>query len=223
MASLAHATVACSASIPFSVAESSARRRSSSASSSRSELFGCGAARALRVTPRTKQASGVACRAAKAAPVCKVKVGDTAPPLTLSDQNGKQFTLQRLFSGFAPKSVVLYFYPADETPGCTKQACSFRDAYQEFKRRGAEVIGVSVDNPESHRKFAAKYNLPYTLLSDEGDKARKEWGVPSDLFGVLPGRQTYVMDKKGVVKLVFNNQFQPEKHVEETLAVLGAA
>lgn len=220
MASLLASPVACSPLAPLSVADGSHRRASTSASLSRSDFYSCGS-RDLRVSFRPQPSTAVS-RVATSTPVCKVKVGDAALPLSLTDQDGKTFTLQKLFSGFSPKNVVLYFYPADETPGCTKQACSFRDAYQDFKRRGAEVIGVSRDSPESHKKFAAKYNLPYTLLSDEGDIARKEWGVPPDLFGVLPGRQTYVIDKKGVVKLIFNNQFQPEKHVEETLAVLGS-
>ncbi|GBG80613.1 hypothetical protein CBR_g31073 [Chara braunii] len=101
-------------------------------------------------------------------------------------------------------------------------ACAFRDAYQDLRRAGAVVIGVSSDSPESHKEFAKKYDLPYVLLSDEGGEARKEWGVPGDLFGILPGRQTYVIDKKGIVQMVFNNQFQPEKHVDEALKILTA-
>ncbi|GJP62875.1 hypothetical protein CLOP_g19947 [Closterium sp. NIES-67] len=153
------------------------------------------------------------------AAVAKVSVGDEAPPLQLTDQNGRVFDLAKVKG---KKNVVLYFYPADDTPGCTKQACSFRDSFEEFRKLGAEVVGISGDSPESHKLFAEKYSLPFTLLSDEGNAVRKEWGVPSDLFGVLPGRQTYVIDKKGVVQLIFNNQFQPEKHIAETIAVLEA-
>lgn len=123
-------------------------------------------------------------------------------------------------SKFKGKPVVLYFYPADESPGCTKEACAFRDSYEKFKKAGAEVVGISADGPESHKAFAKKYRLPFTLLSDEGNKIRKEWGVPGDFFGSLPGRETYVIDKKGVVQLVYNNQFQPEKHIDETLKML---
>eukprot|EP00250_Pteridium_aquilinum_P026484 c33078_g1_i1 orf=66-722(+) len=148
--------------------------------------------------------------------VCKVSKGDVAPPFSLKDQNGKTVSLSK----FKGKPLVLYFYPADETPGCTKQACAFRDSYEKFKKAGAEVVGVSGDSAESHKNFASKYKLPYTLLSDEGNKLRKEWGIPGDFFGSLPGRQTYVIDKKGVVQLVFNNQFQPEKHIDETLKIL---
>ncbi|KAF6174306.1 hypothetical protein GIB67_040799 [Kingdonia uniflora] len=146
----------------------------------------------------------------------KVSKGSVPPVFTLKDQDGKTVSLSK----FKGKPVVLYFYPADETPGCTKQACAFRDSYEKFKKAGAEVVGISGDDPTSHKAFAKKYKLPFTLLSDESNKVRKEWGVPSDLFGTLPGRQTYVLDKNGVVQLIYNNQFQPEKHIDETLKLL---
>ncbi|XP_019192970.1 PREDICTED: peroxiredoxin Q, chloroplastic-like [Ipomoea nil] len=146
----------------------------------------------------------------------KVNKGSAPPAFTLKDQDGRNVSLSK----FKGKPVVVYFYPADETPGCTKQACAFRDSYEKFKKAGAEVVGISGDDTSSHKAFAKKYRLPFTLLSDEGDKVRKEWGVPSDLFGALPGRQTYVLDKNGVVQLIYNNQFQPEKHIDETLKLL---
>ncbi|XP_022756405.1 peroxiredoxin Q, chloroplastic [Durio zibethinus] len=146
----------------------------------------------------------------------QVNKGSVPPPFTLKDQDGKNVNLSK----FKGKPVVVYFYPADETPGCTKEACAFRDSYEKFKKAGAEVIGISGDSPSSHKAFANKYRLPFTLLSDEGNKVGKEWGVRADLFGMLPGRQTYVLDKKGVVQLIYNNQFQPEKHIDETLKVL---
>lgn len=146
----------------------------------------------------------------------KVNKGGVPPSLTLKDQEGRNVTLSK----FKGKPVVVYFYPADESPGCTKQACAFRDSYEKFKKAGAEVVGISGDDPASHKAFAKKYRLPYTLLSDEGNKVRKEWGVPADLFGTLAGRQTYVLDKNGVVQLIYNNQFQPEKHIDETLKFL---
>ncbi|KAI3995376.1 hypothetical protein MKX01_040492 [Papaver californicum] len=146
----------------------------------------------------------------------KVNKGSVPPAFTLKDQDKKNVSL----SNFKGKPVVLYFYPADETPGCTKQACAFRDSYEKFKKAGAQVVGISGDGPDSHKAFAKKFRLPYTLLSDEGNKVRKEWGVPSDLFGTLPGRQTYVLDKNGVVQYIYNNQFQPEKHIDETLKIL---
>ncbi|KAG4959248.1 hypothetical protein AAZX31_13G095900 [Glycine max] len=146
----------------------------------------------------------------------KVTKGSKPPNFTLKDQNGKNVSL----SNFKGKPVVVYFYPADETPGCTKQACAFRDSYEKFKKAGAVVVGISGDDAASHKAFASKYKLPFTLLSDEGNKVRKEWGVPGDFFGSLPGRETYVLDKNGVVQLVYNNQFQPEKHIGETLKIL---
>ncbi|XP_031499642.1 peroxiredoxin Q, chloroplastic [Nymphaea colorata] len=146
----------------------------------------------------------------------KVSKGSVPPNFTLKDQDGKNVSLSK----YKGKPVVVYFYPADETPGCTKEACAFRDSYEKFKKSGAEVVGISGDDPSSHKAFAKKYRLPFTLLSDEGNKVRKEWGVPSDLFGTLPGRETYVLDRNGVVQLVYNNQFQPEKHVDETLKLL---
>ncbi|KAM3301201.1 peroxiredoxin Q, chloroplastic [Capsicum chacoense] len=148
--------------------------------------------------------------------VAKVNKGSVPPSFTLKDQDGKNVSLSK----FKGKPVVVYFYPADETPGCTKQACAFRDSYEKFKKAGAQVVGISGDGPESHKAFAKKYRLPFTLLCDEGNKVRKEWGIPGDLFGTLPGRQTYVLDKNGVVQLIYNNQFQPEKHIDETLKLL---
>ncbi|XP_010541683.1 PREDICTED: peroxiredoxin Q, chloroplastic [Tarenaya hassleriana] len=155
----------------------------------------------------------------KSSILAKVSQGQVAPDFTLKDQNGKPVSLKK----FRGKPVVVYFYPADETPGCTKQACAFRDSYEKFKKAGAEVIGISGDDTASHKAFASKYKLPYTLLSDEGNKVRKGWGIPGDFFGSLPGRQTYVLDKNGVVQLIYNNQFQPEKHIDETLKFLKSA
>ncbi|XP_027175201.1 peroxiredoxin Q, chloroplastic [Coffea eugenioides] len=155
----------------------------------------------------------------KSSILAKVSKGSVAPSFSLKDQDGKTVSLSK----FKGKPVVVYFYPADETPGCTKQACAFRDSYEKFKKAGAEVIGISGDDPSSHKAFAKKYRLPFTLLSDEGNKVRKDWGVPADLFGTLPGRQTYVLDKNGVVQLIYNNQFQPEKHIDETLKFLQSA
>jgi peroxiredoxin Q/BCP len=145
-----------------------------------------------------------------------VKVGDAAPEFDLADAEGRQVRLSD-FRG--KRSVVLYFYPKDDTPGCTKEACSFRDSYESFKDAGAEVIGVSSDSGESHRKFSAKFKLPFTLVTDTGGAVRKRYGVPATL-GVLPGRVTFVIDRDGVVRHVFNSQLQATKHVDEALAVL---
>ena len=145
-----------------------------------------------------------------------IRVGDTAPDFSLQAQTGETVSLSQ-FNGQKP--VVLYFYPKDDTPGCTAESCSFRDSYEDFTEAGAVVLGVSSDSPESHQKFAAKYNLPFLLLSDTGSKVRKTYGVPATL-GLLPGRVTYVIDQAGVVRHVFNSQFNPTAHVSEALTVL---
>ncbi|MBD2163522.1 peroxiredoxin [Calothrix membranacea FACHB-236] len=145
-----------------------------------------------------------------------VKVGDTAPDFSLPAQNGETVSL-RDFRG--KSAVVLYFYPKDDTPGCTAESCAFRDRYEVFKNVGAEVIGVSGDSNQSHQQFAAKYNLPFILLSDKGDKVRKEYGATA-AFGLLPGRVTYVIDQQGVVQYVFDSMFNFQGHVEEALKKL---
>ena len=146
----------------------------------------------------------------------KVNVGDTAPDFTLTSQKGVTVTLSQFR---AKKNVVLYFYPKDETRGCTREACTFRDSYELFTDLGAEVIGVSADTVESHKSFAEHYNLPFTLLSDTDDRARNLYGATSSL-GIIPGRVTFVIDKTGVVRHVFSSQLQPEKHVEEARQIL---
>ncbi|HYA78357.1 MAG TPA: peroxiredoxin [Verrucomicrobiae bacterium] len=140
-----------------------------------------------------------------------VKVGDKAPDFTLPSQTGDDVTLSEFLG---KKNVVLYFYPKDETPGCTREACSFRDSYEELTNLGAEVLGVSAQSVESHKSFATHHGLPFILLSDEGNKVRKLYGVPSSL-GLLPGRVTYIIDKKGIVRHIFNSQTQTQRHVEE--------
>lgn len=145
-----------------------------------------------------------------------VSVGDTAPDFTLPSQSGESVSLKDFIG---KKSVVLYFYPKDDTPGCTAEACAFRDSYEVFKDAGAEVIGISDDSPDSHQKFAAKHRLPFILLSDSGKQLRKLYGVPSTL-GLLPGRVTYVIDKTGVVRHIFNSQLNFKGHIEESLKTL---
>jgi peroxiredoxin Q/BCP len=146
----------------------------------------------------------------------KVKVGNKAPDFTLPSQKGENITLSQFLGR---KNVVLYFYPKDESRGCTREACEFRDKYEVFKDLGAEVIGVSSDDVESHESFTAKHNLPFILLSDNDKKVRELYGVPST-FGVIPGRVTYIIDKVGVVRHVFSSQFQPKKHITEAIDVL---
>lgn len=147
----------------------------------------------------------------------KIEVGSKIPEFTLPDQDGNSIDSSKLVG---TKNLVIYFYPKDDTPGCTKEACSFRDQFADFKDLGAEVIGISSDSVKKHKSFAEKHRLPYRLLSDENKTVRKAFGVPADFLGLLPGRVTYIVDKKGVVRHVFNSQFNAEKHVSEALEVL---
>ena len=141
--------------------------------------------------------------------------GDKAPVFTGVDQDGQPVSL----NDYAGKKLVLYFYPKDDTRVCTEQACSFRDQYEDFKALGSEVIGVSSDSVKSHQKFASRYRLPFILLSDGNKKLRKLFGVPNDLLGLLPGRVTYVVDKNGIVQLVFNSM-SGKIHIQKALQIL---
>ncbi|BDA50971.1 Peroxiredoxin Q, chloroplastic [Coccomyxa sp. Obi] len=151
-----------------------------------------------------------------------VKVGDTIDQLPiykrkLKTHDGGSISLDE-FRG--KSSVVLFFYPKASTPGCTKEACKFRDEYSVFKDAGAAVLGISGDSPEANAAFAKAQRLQFPLLSDEGNEFRKELGVKKDLFGLLPGRQTFVFDKEGRVALVFNSQMKAEQHIAEALNVI---
>jgi peroxiredoxin Q/BCP len=145
-----------------------------------------------------------------------IKVGDRAPDFTLPSSGGKKVTLSDLY---ASKTVVVFFYPKDDTPGCTVEACSFRDRYDAFAEAGAEVVGISSDSIDSHDKFASKHKLPMTLLSDSDGKVRAAFGVKSTL-GLFPGRATFVIDRKGVVRHVFVSQLRAAAHVGEALGVV---
>lgn len=146
----------------------------------------------------------------------KVQVGDQAPNFTLSTTSGEQVSL----SDFVGKSnIVLYFYPADNTSGCTAEACAFRDSYEAFKDAGAEVIGVSSNSTASHQQFAAKHRLPFILLSDPKGVVRKRYGATT-MFGVIPGRVTYIIDKQGTVRHIFIDQLRATRHIPAALKVL---
>ena len=147
----------------------------------------------------------------------KIEVGSTVPQFTLKDQNGNLFAID---SVLGKKNLVVYFYPKDDSPGCTKEACYFRDQFDVFNEANALIIGICGQSVESHKKFAEKYRLSYVLLSDEGNKIRKLFGVPTNFFGLLPGRVTYVIDKKGKVVFIFNSQTQTKQHVDDALNVL---
>lgn len=143
-------------------------------------------------------------------------IGSVAPDFTLRSQSGNRVSLKD-FLGRRP--VVLFFYPKDDTPGCTKQACAFRDDYGQFGALDAEVLGISSDSVESHRSFAENNDLPFALLSDEGGDVRRLYSVPNTL-GLMPGRVTYVIDREGVVRHIFSSQLAVTRHVEEALGAL---
>lgn len=146
----------------------------------------------------------------------RVRLGDKAPDFRLMSYKGVEVSLSD-FKG--KKNVVLYFYPKDESPGCTKQACKFRDNYEKFLEYGAEVLGVSSDSLESHAKFSANHNLPFHLLSDSDGQVRRLYGISSTL-GLIPGRVTFIIDKEGTVRHIFASQHDAEKHIDESLKVL---
>ncbi|NAS29690.1 redoxin domain-containing protein [Flavobacteriaceae bacterium R38] len=145
-----------------------------------------------------------------------LKIGDLIPEFTLKDIDNNDFYSRSLIG---KQPFVMYFYPKDFTPGCTKEACSFRDHYEEFKDLGAEVIGISSDSEKMHEKFARNYKLPFILLSDKKKTVRKLFGIPANLFGLLPGRETYVFDKNGKVVMVFNSM-SAIKHIDKALDIL---
>jgi len=144
-----------------------------------------------------------------------LKIGDKIPSFTSIDSKGNSFDIKE----YIGKPLVIYFYPKDDTPGCTIQACTFRDKYEDFKALGAEVIGISSDSLKSHQKFASRYKLPFILLSDFDKKIRLQFGVPNDFLGLIPGRATYVIDKKGVVQLIFDST-SAKIHIEKALEIL---
>ena len=146
----------------------------------------------------------------------RIDVGDAAPELTLTTQNGEQIKLTD-YQG--QRAVVVFFYPRDGTPVCTKEACAFRDAYEDFVEAGAVVIGISGDSEARHQAFASNHRLPFVLVSDKGGKARRAFGVPKSM-GLLPGRVTYVIDREGIVRHVFSSQFAADRHVKEALEVI---
>ncbi len=142
-----------------------------------------------------------------------LEVGDKVPEFIAKNDSGEDFQ-SNVVIGKVP--VVIYFYPKNFTPGCVKEACSFRDSYADFKSAGAEVIGISSDSIKSHERFKRKYQLPFMFLSDPKGKLRKLFGVKSELLGLLPGRETYVVDKQGVVQLKFNSM-NASRHLDKAI------
>ena len=149
----------------------------------------------------------------------KLRIGDQLPHFIMNDENHQPIDISTLKGKF----LVLYFYPKDDTPGCIAEACSFRDAIRELEASGAVVYGVSSDRPTSHARFKAKYELPFSLFSDTAGELRKLLGVPSNLFGLLPGRVTYIFSPDGRLIHVYKSQLAPEKHVAEALKVVRQA
>ena len=150
------------------------------------------------------------------------KEGDTAPDFTTRDASGNDVKL----SDFRGQKVVLYFYPKDDTPGCTKEACSFRDAHAVYEAKGIKVLGVSLDDEKSHQKFAAKYNLPFTLLADTDHSLSDAYGVYGEknfagkkYMGVT--RKTFLIDEEGRIKKVFD-KVNVEQHSDEVMNAFGA-
>jgi peroxiredoxin Q/BCP len=145
-----------------------------------------------------------------------ITIGDIAPEFELPDANGR---IVRLSDFKSRRIVVLYFYPKDFTPGCTVEACGFRDNFTDFVASGAVVIGVSEDDQATHAAFKERHDLPFTLVSDRGGELAKRYGVKKTL-GVIPGRTTFVIDKEGVVQHVFSSQLRPNKHVKQALGLI---
>ena len=145
-----------------------------------------------------------------------IQAGDKAPDFTLPSQSGEPV---RLHDRLGERVVVLYFYPKDDTPGCTAEACAFRDSYEVFTGAGAQVIGISSDPVGKHAAFAGRHKLPFTLLSDQGGHVRKNYGVPA-VLGLLPGRVTYVIDREGAVRHVFNSMTHIGQHINSALEVV---
>ena len=142
-----------------------------------------------------------------------LRVGDKAPHFTLYNQDGNPLDMAQYIG---KQALVIYFYPKNFTPGCTAEACSFRDSFEDFTDAGAQVFGISNDSVASHARFAKKYRLPFSVLSDPRGKIRKLYGVKSDLMGLLPGRETFVIDAQGVLQMRFNSM-QASRHLDKAL------
>lgn len=146
-----------------------------------------------------------------------LKVGDQVPRFSLPDQYGGIVSVEK----FLGKPFVIFFYPKDDTPGCTAEACGFRNVYNGLQGLGAEVIGISADSPASHKAFAEKYALPFVLLSDAKNEVRRLFGISTGIFGWFAARVTFVVDEKGIVRHVFESQLRAREHVREALEHLN--
>jgi peroxiredoxin Q/BCP len=148
--------------------------------------------------------------------LARIGVGDRAPDFSLYSSAGEKVTLSEFFG---KKRVVIFFYPMDESPVCSREAEAFRNKYKVFQELEAEIIGISSQSVKSHKSFSIHHKLLYNLLSDPHNDVRRLYGVSSTL-GIVPRRATFVIDKKGIVKHVFSSQLQPAKHAEQALSAL---
>lgn len=147
-----------------------------------------------------------------------LQTGSKIPAFELEDQHSKLRSSEEfLGSG----KLVIFFYPMDFTPGCTKEVCSFRDQYDVFKTFRATLIGISSDSVRRHKGFATRHNVPYTLLSDPGGRVRKLFGLKGKMFGIIPDRTTFIIDENGLIVKVFDALFRYEDHVQEALLFLS--
>jgi peroxiredoxin Q/BCP len=144
-------------------------------------------------------------------------IGDIFPDFSLKDENNNDFILSENLND---KHLVIYFYPKDETPGCTKQACHFRDNYEEFLKYDCKVIGISGDTVQSHANFKDNNNLPFTLLADENNDLRNKIGIPKDFLGLVPGRCTFLVKKTGEIIFTFHSSMNMKSHIDEALSTL---
>lgn len=146
-----------------------------------------------------------------------LEIGGTLPEFELTDQDGATFDSKK---ALADSAVVIYFYPKNFTPGCTAEACNFRDNFEDFSDAGVRVIGISADSVNSHRRFAKRYKLPFTLLADADGKVRRQFGVKGSMLGILPGRETFVFSKDG--KLIKNfRALAADPHIRMALKQLS--
>lgn len=147
----------------------------------------------------------------------KLKIGDKAPDFTLPSANGSDFTLSKDQKG---KACIIYFYPKDFTAGCTAQACGFRDHFETFSDIGVDVIGISKDSVATHREFRAKYNLPFTLLSDPVGRVAEKYNAKIPFIGMTK-RITYLLDSAHVIRYIYTNTIFAKEHVKKVLAEVG--
>ena len=148
-----------------------------------------------------------------------IQIGDKCPIFSLPNQAGEVVNISDYLG---KQKLVLFFYPKDDTPGCTKEACEFRDRYADFLDLGCSVFGISSDSESSHVGFIQKHSLPYSLLADKQKIVRKLFGVPGNLFGLIPGRVKYIIDEQGIVIGIFNSQLDPIGHIDAALKLFQA-